>query len=283
MSAPSLLVTTAWLADHLGDPDLRLLDSTVENVDGRYIADRAAFEAGHIPGAGFVDLQRDLSDRQSRLGFTVPPPAEFARAMERFGVSDDSRVVVYSRGNYWWATRVWWLLQLFGFDAVSLLDGGFKAWTGEERPIETGAGRAPQLGRFTVRAARPLIAARDRVLAAIGDGAACTINALPAASHNGTTPSSYGRSGHIAGSVNVPGADLIDPATGRFRPLADIEQKFRAAGALDKDTVISYCGGGITATSTAFAFALLGLPDPLVYDGSLQEWAADPSLPMQTG
>jgi thiosulfate/3-mercaptopyruvate sulfurtransferase len=283
MSAPSLLVTTAWLADHLGDPDLRLLDSTVENVDGRYVADRAGFEAGHIPGAQFVDLQGDISDQNSRLSFTAPQPADFARAMERFGVGEGTRVVVYSRGNFWWATRVWWLLRLFGFDAAAVLDGGWKAWVAEGRPIETGAGRRPPPGRFAVHAARPVIAGKERVLAAVGDGSTCTINALPAASHSGAAPSSYGRSGHIKGSVNVPGVALIDPASGRFRPRAEIEQMFRDAGALDKDTVISYCGGGITATATAFALALIGRPDPLVYDGSLQEWAADERLPMVTG
>jgi thiosulfate/3-mercaptopyruvate sulfurtransferase len=288
MSTLPLLVDTVWLAAHLEDPDLRILDSTSNVVrepgfpDG-VIAERATFKDGHIPGAQFVDLQADLSDRQSPLHFTAPAAADFDRAIERFGIGEGTRVVVYSTGNVWWATRVWWLLRLFGFDDAAILDGGWKAWRDEKRPIETGPGRRREPGRFTVRPPRPLIADKQDVLAAIDDGATCTINALAPATHVGSGPSPYGRPGHIKGSVNVPGLALIDPASNRFVSPAEIEQLFRRVGALDRQKVITYCGGGITATATAFALALIGRPDALVYDASLQEWAPDESLPIEVG
>jgi thiosulfate/3-mercaptopyruvate sulfurtransferase len=205
------------------------------------------------------------------------------RAIERFGIGDKSSVVVYGTGSVWWATRVWWLFRLFGFDNAAILDGGWKAWTDENRTIENGSGRSYPRGNFTVRPPRPLIADKQDVLKAIGDGVTCTVNALAPGLHTGATPSPYGRQGHIKGSVNVPGLALIDPVSNRFVPLAKIEQLFREAGALDRDQVINYCGGGITATATAFGLALLGRPDTLVYDGSLHEWAPDETLPVETG
>jgi thiosulfate/3-mercaptopyruvate sulfurtransferase len=288
MDTIPLLVDTTWLAAHLDDPDLRILDSTTNVIrepgkHDRVVAERAKFEAGHIPGAQFVDLQADLSDPHSHLNFTAPSADDFARAIERFGIGDDSRVVVYGTGSVWWATRVWWLFRLFGFDNAALLDGGWKAWTDENRPVETGPGRHYERGHFTVRPPRALIADKNAVLKAIGDGATCTVNALAPGLHTGTTPSPYGRQGRIKGSVNVPGLALIDPVSNRFVPLSKIEQLFRDAGALDREQVINYCGGGITATATAFALAMLGRPDTLVYDGSLHEWAPDENLPMETG
>ena len=288
MGALSLLVDTEWLAAHLDDPDLRILDSTTNVIrepgkPDRIVAERAKFEEGHIPGAQFVDLQADLSDHGSPLNFTAPSAEDFARAIGRFGIGEGSRVVVYGTGSVWWATRVWWLFRLFGFNNAAVLDGGWKAWTDENRPIETGPGRRYEPAHFTVRPPRPLIADKHDVLKAIGDGATCTINALAPATHIGAGPSPYGRPGHIKGSVNVPGLALLDPVSNRFLPRSEIEKLFREAGALDRAKVISYCGGGITATATAFALALIGQPDALVYDGSLHEWAPDETLPMETG
>jgi thiosulfate/3-mercaptopyruvate sulfurtransferase len=288
MSALPLLVDTVWLEAHLEDTDLRILDSTTNVVrqpgrPDRVIAERATFENGHIPGSQFVDLQADLSDHDSPLHFTAPAAADFATAIERFGIGEGTRVVVYSTGNVWWATRVWWLLRLFGFDDAAILDGGWKAWRDERRAIEAGPGRKREPGRFTIHPPRPLIAHKPDVLAAIGDGATCTINALAPSTHVGFGPSPYGRPGHIKGSVNIPGLALIDPATNRFVPLAEIEQLFRKVGALKRKKVITYCGGGITATATAFALAMIGRPDALVYDASLQEWAPDEGLPIETG
>jgi thiosulfate/3-mercaptopyruvate sulfurtransferase len=290
MASLRLLVDTAWLETRLGEPDLRILDSTTNVIrePGRpdkdqIVAERAKFEKGHIPGAQFVDLQAELSDNDSRLHFTAPSAKNFARAMERFGVGEGTRVVIYSTGNVWWATRVWWLLRLFGFDDAALLDGGWKAWADEKRPIEAGPRNRYPPGHFVVRPPRPLIADKNDVLAAIGRDDSCTVNALSPELHRGEGLSPYGRPGHIKGSVNVPGLALLDPLTNRFVSRARLEQLFRDAGVLDREKVITYCGGGITATATAFALALIGQPDPQVYDGSLGEWAPDERLPIELG
>ena len=285
MSAP-LLVQAEWLAGHLDDPDIRILDSNTNLVPDpqtggdRVQAERGIFEAGHIPGSQFVDLQSDLSDQDHAFRFMMPSPAVFARQIEAFGIGDESHVVLYSSGNVWWATRVWWMLRSCGFDRVSILDGGLKRWKQLGYPIETGPGPRYARGRFTVGTLRPLLVGREEVLAAMGDEGVCTLNALSPLAHAGRAPATLPRAGRIAGSVNVPAASLIDPETGQFRDLATLREAFAASRALQR-RVIAYCGGGVSATGDAFALTLLGHENVVVYDGSMQEWASDPALPME--
>ena len=280
------LIQANWLAAHLDDPTIRILDSNTNLVPDpqtggdRVQPERPTFEAGHIPGAQFIDLQADLSDPGHPFRFMMPPPEQFARQIEAFGVGDDTHVVLYSSGNVWWATRVWWMLRACGFDRASILDGGIRAWREGGYPVETGPGGRYPRGRFTVREVRPLLVGRDEVMAAVGDGAVCTLNALAPLAHAGQARTSLARAGRIAGSVNVSAATLIDPATGRFKELDALRAAFAASGALDR-RVIAYCGGGVSATADAFALTLLGHRDVVVYDGSMQEWASDPALPME--
>ncbi len=285
---PEYLVSTDWLAAHLDDPAIRVLECTVyllpdPGAKGGFRVDsgREKWAAGHVPGAGFVDLQSELSDRTSSLRFMMPPAAQFAEAMSRHGVGDGVRVVLYDRAVNMWAARIWWMLRAFGFDAAAVLDGGWKKWTGEGRPVATDAGTRPAR-TFTPRPRPTLIADRDAVLAGIGDGATCVINALTEEQHRGSGVQ-YGRAGHIKGSTNVPARDLVDPATHAYLPAEVLRQKFAAAGALDAPRVITYCGGGIAASSDAFVLALLGHRDVSLYDASLSEWATDPALPMEQG
>jgi thiosulfate/3-mercaptopyruvate sulfurtransferase len=285
---PEYLVETDWLAAHLADPKLVVLDGTTHLIPDPKITytvkpGREDFEKGHIPGAQFVDLQADLSDNTgTKLRFMLPPPGEFAAAMRRFGVSNDSRIVTYSTANPQWATRIWWVLRVYGFDNAAVLNGGFQKWTKEGRAVETGPAKARSAGSFTERPAKPLMADKDNVQGAIGDGAVCTINALQAPQHAGTGGNTYGRPGRIAGSVNVPTVGLIDPATNTFRPPAELRAQFDAVHAFDKK-VITYCGGGIAASATAHALVMLGHPDVKLYDASMSEWAIDDSLPMEVG
>jgi thiosulfate/3-mercaptopyruvate sulfurtransferase len=286
---PEYLVETDWLAAHLGDPNLVVLDGTVHLIPDPKItytvkSGREDFEKGHIPGAQFVDLQADLSDNtQQRLRFMRPGAAEFAASMGRFGVGPDIRVVLYSTANPQWATRVWWLLRTFGFDAAAVLNGGFQKWAREGRSVETGPARPRPPAKFVVNEDRAgLMVGKDAVLAAIGDAGACTINALQAAQHAGIGGNTYGRPGRVKGSVNVPTVGLVDPEKGTFLPAAQLRAKFDAVGAFDK-RVITYCGGGIAASATAHALVMLGHPDVRLYDASLSEWAVDPTLPMETG
>jgi thiosulfate/3-mercaptopyruvate sulfurtransferase len=286
---PEYLVETDWLAAHLGDPKLVVLDCTTHLIPDPKITytvkpGREDFEKGHIPGAQFADVQADLSDNtgSTKLRFMLPPSAEFAAAMRRFGVSDDSKVVTYSTANPQWATRIWWVLRVYGFDNAAVLNGGFQKWAKEGRPVETGPGKLRPAGSFTERAAKPLMADKNDVLAAIDDGAVCTINALQAPQHAGAGGNTYGRPGRIKGSVNVPTVGLLDPETNTFLPPAALRQKFDAVHAFDKK-VITYCGGGIAASATAHALVMLGHPDVRLYDASMSEWAIDESLPMETG
>ncbi len=285
---PEFLVETEGLAARLGDPGLVVLDCTIHLIPDTKITYTVKsgledFEKGHIPGAQFVDLQADLSARHPKLRFMLPGPDEFAAAMGRFGVGENSRVILYSTANPQWASRVWWMLRNYGFDNAAVLNGGFQKWAREGRPVETGAARQRPPARFVVREDRHLMVGKEAVRGAIGDPATCTINALTAPQHAGTGGNVYGRPGRIAKSVNVPAAALLDPATGAFLPAPALRAKFAAVGAFAKARVITYCGGGIAASADALALVMLGHPDVRLYDASMSEWANDPALPMETG
>jgi thiosulfate/3-mercaptopyruvate sulfurtransferase len=284
---PEFLIETDALERALGDPALRVFDCTTNLIPDpkttyQAVPARTDFEKGHIPGAQFIDLQADLSDNEHRFRFMLPSAEGFAAAMSRLGVGEGTRAVLYSTANPWWATRVWWLLRVFGFDDAAVLDGGWQKWSREGRRVETGAARARPPSRFIVREQRPLMVGKEEVLQAIGDGAVCTLNALLPEQHAGTGGNIYGRPGRIKGSVNLPAAHLLDPATNEFLPAAELRRRFEAVDAFGKQA-ITYCGGGIAASADAFALVLLGHPDVKLYDASLSEWAIDPTLPMETG
>ncbi len=282
---PEFLVETEWLAQHLDD--VVVLDCTTHLIPDPKITyvvkpGREDFERGHIPGAQFCDVSRDVSDTTQKLNFMRPTPEDFGATMRRFGISNESRVINYSTANPWWATRVWWLLREFGHDNAAVLNGGWQKWRAEDRPIETGPGHHRSPGNFVVREVRNLMVGKDEVKAAVGDAGVCTLNALLAAQHAGTGGNSYGRPGRIAGSVNLPAADLVDPATNTFLPAGELRRRMAAVGALDRP-VIAYCGGGIAASADAMILTMLGHTNVRIYDASLSEWAKDVSLPMETG
>ena len=280
------LVSTDWLAQHLRDPDLRIFDVTVHlrpATPGPYKIEsgRADYEAGHIPGAAFIDLARDLSDTDAPLPFTMPPTDRLARALGAAGVERGKRVVAYTSTTPMWATRFWWMLRSSGFDDAAVLDGGFTKWTKERRSIESTSRHYPET-RLSLVARPDAWADKSAVLAAIGDGAVCTINALSPSVHSGESPLSYGRKGHIKGSQNVPYAALLKE-DGTYRDDAELRKLFIAVGAFERSRVICYCGGGISATMDALALSRLGHPSVAVYDGSMSEWSRDPTLPIETG
>jgi thiosulfate/3-mercaptopyruvate sulfurtransferase len=282
---PEFLVETQWLAQHLDD--VVVLDCTTHLIPDPKITyvvkpGREDFERGHIPGARFCDVSRDVSDTTQKLNFMRPAPEDFAAAMRRFGISNGTRVVTYSTANPWWATRVWWLLREFGHDNAAVLNGGWQKWTAENQAIETGPEHHRSAGDFVVREVRNLMVGKDEVKAAVGDAGVCTLNALLAAQHTGSGGNSYGRPGRIAGSVNVPAAELLDPATNMFLPADELRRRMAAVGALDRP-VIAYCGGGIAASADAMILTMLGHTHVRIYDASLSEWAKDETLPMETG
>lgn len=284
---PEAIVSTGWLADNLSDPSLRVFDCTThlqyETGTGhpyKVVSGRADYDAGHIPGSAFIDLQGDLSDRGSPYRFTMLEPQELGERLGRLGVADGLRVVLYSRENIQWSTRVWWMLRAIGFDNAAILDGGWTKWTLEQRPVSAAPATYPP-GRITVRPRPDLFVGRDAVLSAIGDTAACTINALAADLHSGANDR-YGRPGRIPGSVNVPARDLLDPETLALPSPARAQAAFAAVGAEPSKRAIVYCGGGIAATLDAFLLLQLGHENVTVYDNSMSEWAMDETLPIET-
>jgi len=284
---PEYLVETDWLAQHLRDPKVVVLDCTTHLIPDPKTTytvkpGREDFERGHIAGAQFCDVSRDVSDTTQKLNFMRPTPEQFTTAMRRFGVSNDTRVITYSTANAWWATRVWWLLREFGHDNAAVLNGGYQKWAREQRVIETGPATARAPGTFSVTQVRNLMVGKDAVKSAIGNPQVCTLNALLESQHRGAGGNSYGRPGRIAGSVNVPAASLVDPETNAFLPPDELRKRLGAVGALDRP-VIAYCGGGIAASADALILTMLGHTDVKIYDASLSEWAKDESLPMEVG
>jgi len=285
---PEAIVDTAWLAAHGRDQGVRLFECTTylryETGTGRPYrveSGRADYEAGHIAGAGFLDLQGELSDTTAPTNFMMPAPADLAARFAARGIGEGTRVVLYSRGSLQWATRVWWMLRAIGFDAAAILDGGWEKWLAEGRPVETAETRYPPA--TLVAKPRPgLFVGKAEMLAAIGDTATCSINALAPDLHRGENDR-YGRAGRIPGSVNLPAAALVEPGTLTLRPPAAVAAALASVGAAPAKRALIYCGGGIAATLDAFLMHQLGYRDIAVYDASMSEWAKDPALPVEVG
>lgn len=289
---PEYLWDTETLAQHLDDPGLRLFDVTgMLTAKLENLGHEKAYALGHIPGAVYLDVASpngDLNDPDAALPWTWPPQQHFEALMGRLGVGNDTQVVVYAGSpregvdnGTMWSTRAWWVMHHFGV-RCAVLDGGWEKWRAEGRPVS----QAPGSSAGTVFKADPGwrrgLAGKEEVLAAVAaSGAACVVNALSTESHAGTDTVRYGpRGGHITGSLNIPMSVLIEPGAGTFVGAEEMRRHFEAKGVLSRPKVITYCGGGIAATTDAFALKLLGHPAVAVYDNSLFEWSADAALPM---
>ena len=280
---PEYLISADELAADLDGR--RILDATVifaPTPDGGFSVESglARFNEGHIPGAQFLDLVNDASDPSSDLGFTLPPVAQLQALFRRLGISNDTEVVVYSRGLIALATRAWWLLHYCGHEHVRVLDGGLEAWQAGGHPLSKDPASYPP-GDFNPNPNPSLFADRNEVLAAIGDANIRTVFSLSPSDYAGEGDFSMGRKGHIPGSLNLFYADLLED--GCFKKAAALRQALGAKGLLSAPKVINYCAVGVTATVDAFACLLCGQENVALYDGSLAEWARDESLPMETG
>ena len=182
---------------------------------------RESYARAHIPGAGFADIPGALSDPGSPFAFTLPAAEYFGAAAGRLGIGDGTHVVAYAQDVPMWATRLWWLLRYFGHDDTSVLDGGLIAWTAADGPVESGESEYPPAS-FTARPRPELLASLADVREITEDGSACLVNALSPEAFRGEGPGAYSRPGRIPGSVNVPWNGLVDPATNRFRPPAEL-------------------------------------------------------------
>jgi thiosulfate/3-mercaptopyruvate sulfurtransferase len=291
MHDPNAIISTEQLAARLSDPNVRIYDCTTYNnppppgVDLPYIPlpGLATFREAHIPGADFLDIQGNFSDKSQRPFFMMPRTAQLEVVFGRHGIGDRVRVVLYSIGTMMWSTRFWWMLRALGFDNAAVLDGGFDKWKAEGRPIESGDPKGYPAATFKARPRPGLFVDSATTKAAIGAPNTVTVNALLPQFHAGLEPSRYGRPGRVPGSVNVPATALIDPATKGFTTLADAAAKFAAQGITKDKQIICYCGGGISATIDLFLMHQLGYENLALYDGSMGEWAKDESLPIERG
>jgi thiosulfate/3-mercaptopyruvate sulfurtransferase len=277
------LVSTEWLAERLGRPDIALVDASVgKNLgnDGAWLSDRAAFEAGHIPGARFADLLSDFSDPEERFAFTRPTTAGFASAAGAIGLTNRQQIVVYDNSTGIWAARLWWLFKAFGHDKVSVLDGGLTAWRAEGAPVERGPS-AFERTDFAANERPGFFADKDEVLAIVEGRARGSLVCVLRPQVFAGTEQRYSRPGHIPSSVNLPYIELLGPDN-RLLPDGALRNALAPLLAGD-ELVILYCGGGVTAAGTALVLTRLGARNISVYDGSLSEWSADPSLPMVAG
>ncbi|MEN0084573.1 MAG: rhodanese-like domain-containing protein [Leifsonia sp.] len=274
------LVSTQWLADHLGAEGLVVLDATAvasRDADGRtvYVSGRPAFAESRIPGSAFADLVDAFSDAEAPFAFTRPGSDAFARAAAAVGVGPETTVVVYDTALGQWASRLWYLFRAFGHDRVALLDGGLPKWTAEGRPVEAGDVPAAQLASATTplpATERPGFWVGTEEVAAIVDGT------RPGALVCGTPARDFAAR-HIPGSTSAPVARLLDRETNAFLPVPELREVLADVLAAP-GPVVEYCGAGIAAAADALALALLGRDDVLLYDGSLGEWTADPAAPL---
>jgi len=285
---PEALATTDWLAAHLDDPSVRVVDmryyvQAVSDGSFRALSGRQAYGRGHIPGAVFVDHAADLADPEGEVPLEILAPERFESLMGRLGIAADSTVVVYDDSGGTWAARLWWALRYYGHDAAKVLDGGLTKWIGEARPLETRT-PTPAPASFQARAQPALRSSCDEVRRAIGHAEVCSVDALPEIFHTGKArlfPTHS--SGHIPTAVNVPATANLDPVTQTLRSADELARLWRKAGLRPDRAAITYCGTGAYAAYDFFVLHILGHEQVSLYDGSWMEWGANPDLPVQTG
>ena len=269
------LVTTQWLADHLGQPGLTIVDASWHMpANGR--SARAEYEASHIPGALFLDID-EVADRSNPAPHMLPSAQDFATAMERLGVGSGDRIIVYDNSPHHTAARGWFTFRHYGAAEVAILDGGFQKWLAEGRPVESGARQVLATFAATERAD---VVSKEDLLAQPG----LVLDARSAARFEGSEsePRAGLASGHIPGARSLPMPRLYK-ADGTFKSPDELRAEFAAAGVDPAQPFVASCGSGVTACSLIFAAHLLGHDSGLLYDGSWSEWGADPSTPKAVG
>jgi thiosulfate/3-mercaptopyruvate sulfurtransferase len=272
------LVSTEWLAEHLGESDLVVVDcSWFMPSSGRNAHDE--FLEAHIPGARFLDID-DTSDHTNPAPHMFPNADEFGRAMERLGIGRGDRIVVYDNSPVRSAARGWFTLRHFGAQQVAVLDGGFGKWVADGRPVESGE-PAPREARFEARESAGIVT-KQRILA--GEMHSPLLDARGRGRFEGSEPDPRPgvAPGHIPGSRNLPFGALYNP-DGTFKPREEIRRLFDEAGIDPAQPFAASCGSGVTATSLIFAAHLLGNDKAQLYDGSWSEWGADPATPKAVG
>ena len=286
------LVETSWLAEHLDDPQMRIVDMRgyvrtvprkgIEGLqDATYTGARDEYEREHIPGAVYIDWTQDIADLEDDVEAQIAPSEQFAEVMGRLGIGDQHLVVAYdTHPASQFATRLWWALNYYGHKQVVVLNGGLPKWQREQRPLESTIFTYPPT-KFTAFAQPELRATAEDVLALLGQQGVKIIDARDNGQYTGKIARGEGRRGHIPGAENLPREELIDPETGTFRSNEELQRSFATINVSPDQHIIAYCNGGVAATTVLFSLAMLGYPQLTNYDGSWNEWGECRDLPVE--
>jgi thiosulfate/3-mercaptopyruvate sulfurtransferase len=289
MDRTHFLVETTWLAGHLQDPNLRIVDmrgyvraSERDGVqEAHYVGARDEYEQAHIPGASYIDWTSDIVDSDDPIEAQIAPAGKFAQAMARLGIGDQHVVVAYDEHPAsQFATRLWWALKFYGHEQVVVLNGGLAKWKREKLPMTDTIPQYPP-ATFTPVVHTELRATAEDVLKLLGQQDVTLIDARDRRQYTGALVRRPGRPGHIPGALNIPREEIIDSETGTFRDNEDLARVFSHTHVLPQQHIVAYCNGGVAATTILFSLAMLGYPSLTNYDGSWNEWGERQDLPVE--